>query len=63
MKSFIVVTLLASILGANCTLESIKRDDNVLVLTKDNFEEATTNTLILVEFCRFNLALLTLKVT
>ena len=38
-----------------CSFDSIKRDDNVLVLTKDNFDEATTDTTILVEFCKLDL--------
>lgn len=46
------VALLATLLGVQCALEDIKRDESVLVLTKDNFEEATAGTTILVEFCK-----------
>ena len=54
MKHHLVTSLalLATIIGAQCSLEDIKREDGVLVLTNDNFEEATTGTTILVEFCK-----------
>lgn len=55
MVKMIVTTLalLATVLaGVQCALEDIKRDEGVLVLTKDNFEDATAGTTILVEFCK-----------
>ena len=34
--------------------EDIKREENVLVLNKNNFEEAIANEFVLVEFCTYN---------
>ncbi|KAJ6217021.1 hypothetical protein RDWZM_008178 [Blomia tropicalis] len=52
MKGYLILSVvaLATIVNVNGLLDGIKRDDNVLVLTKDNFDEATTDTTILVEF-------------
>lgn len=45
-----LVAILFIISTVNCALDNIDREENVLVLNKDNFEEATTGTTILVEF-------------
>lgn len=48
--SFLVLTTTSSLI--NCDAD-IKTEDGVLVLTKDNFDAATTeNAFILVEFCK-----------
>lgn len=54
MKLFLTLSMLLSgLLAASAlTLDDIKRDEGVLVLTKDNFEVATKDTQILVEFCK-----------
>ena len=56
MKGYLILSVvaLATIVNVNGLLDGIKRDDNVLVLTKDNFDEATTDTTILVEFCKLS---------
>lgn len=53
MKHHLVTSLvlLATLLGVHCGIDAIKREENVLVLTKDNFEDAIAGTAILVEFC------------
>lgn len=55
MNRFLLLALVAAstLLNVSCSLDDVKREDNVLVLTKDNFEEATTGTTVLVEFCQF----------
>lgn len=35
-----------------CIADEIKKESNVLVLTKDNFEDAVKNKYVLVEFCK-----------
>lgn len=52
MKLTLILALGACIVAANAALDSIKREENVLVLSKDNFDEATDGTTILVEFCK-----------
>lgn len=50
--SIYIKVLLVSLL-AFCLADEIKREENVLVLTKDNFEEAVKNKNVLVEFCKY----------
>lgn len=44
--------VISLIVGISCA-EDIKREENVLVLNKNNFEEAIANEFVLVEFCTY----------
>ncbi len=61
MKSLLI--LIALVLTAFVNAE-VKEEENVLILTTDNFEEVTEgHQYILVEFCEFNSVALKLVVT
>ena len=50
MKFVLLACLVAGIVQA----DDIKREENVLVLTKDNFDSAIAdNKFLLVEFCKY----------
>lgn len=49
IKLFLISLLSLSI------ADEIKRENNVLVLTKDNFEDAVKNKNVLVEFCKYTI--------